>query len=147
MVWPSVEGSELISPCANHLRPTKVNKSQLSIQLWIWRWEMVRDASFMCKQVSFDISNINIEEFKVRSRLSKNSRWPVIWTFQEWKDFGPTSTQDYIIKKASNEILSNMKVEDLSLPFPKSPRSWISHVWLRRYGPIMGKCVSKFKWA
>jgi hypothetical protein len=33
------------------------------------------------------------------------------------------SPQDYIIKKASNEILSNMKVEDISLPFPKSPRS------------------------
>jgi hypothetical protein len=57
------------------------------------------------------------------------------------------SPQDYIIKKASNEILSNMKVEYLSLPFPKSPRSWISHVWLRRYGPIMAKCGLNFKWA
>jgi hypothetical protein len=49
------------------------------------------------------------------------------------------STQDYIIKKASNEILSNMNVVDLSLPFPKSSRSWISHVWLKRYGSIMAK--------
>jgi hypothetical protein len=33
------------------------------------------------------------------------------------------SPQDYIIKQASNEILSSMKVEDLVLPFPKSPRT------------------------
>jgi hypothetical protein len=33
------------------------------------------------------------------------------------------SPQDYIIKKASNEILSNMKVVDLVLPFPKSPKT------------------------
>jgi hypothetical protein len=33
------------------------------------------------------------------------------------------SPQDYIIKNASNEILLNMKVVDLVLPFPKSPRS------------------------
>jgi hypothetical protein len=37
--------------------------------------------------------------------------------------FGPTSTQLSNIKEASNEILSNIKVEDISLPFPKSPRS------------------------
>ena len=35
---------------------------------------MVRDASFMFIQVSFDISNINIEEFEVRSKLSKNRK-------------------------------------------------------------------------
>jgi hypothetical protein len=43
--------------------------------------------------------------------------------FQKWKVFGPTSTQLSNIKEASNEFLSNMKVEDLSLPFPKSPIS------------------------
>jgi hypothetical protein len=57
------------------------------------------------------------------------------------------STQDYIIKKASNEILLNMKVVDLSLPFPKSPRSSISHVWLRRYDQNLTKCALNFKWA
>ena len=35
---------------------------------------MVRDASFMFIQVSFDISNINIEEFEVRSKLAKNGK-------------------------------------------------------------------------
>ena len=121
--------------CQVNWRPRKSTASQL----WIWRWEVIRNTSFMSKQVSFDISNIKIEEFEVRSRLSKNSRWPIIWTFQKWQGFGPTSTQYYIIQKASNEILSNMKVEDISLPFPKSPRSWISNVWLRRYDPIMEK--------
>jgi hypothetical protein len=33
------------------------------------------------------------------------------------------SPQVYIIKQASNEILSKMKVEDLALTFPKSPRT------------------------
>jgi hypothetical protein len=33
------------------------------------------------------------------------------------------SPQDYMSKNASNEILSNMKVVDLVLPFPKSPRT------------------------
>ena len=36
--------------------------------------EMVREASFMSIQVSFYISNINNEEFEVRSKLSKNSK-------------------------------------------------------------------------
>jgi hypothetical protein len=52
----------------------KSTASQLQSQLWIWRWEVIRNASFMFKQVSFDISNINIEEFEVRSRLSKNGK-------------------------------------------------------------------------
>jgi hypothetical protein len=33
------------------------------------------------------------------------------------------SPQNYMSKNASNEILSNMKVVDLALTFPKSPRT------------------------
>jgi hypothetical protein len=40
-----------------------------------------------------------------------------------WQVFGTTSTQFSTIKKASNGILLNMKVVDLSLPYSKSPRS------------------------
>jgi hypothetical protein len=47
--------------------------------------------------------------------------------------------QIYIIIKASNQILSNMKVEDLALAFPKSPRTSISHVWLASYDQIIVK--------
>ena len=35
--------------------------------------------------------------------------------------------------QASNEFLPNMKVEDLVLPFSKSPRTLKSHVWFARY--------------
>ena len=100
----------------------------------------------MFKQVSFDISNTHIEEFEVQSEISQNRKWPIIWSFQKWKGFRPTSTQYYIIKKASNEILLNMKVVDLSLPFPKCPRSWISNVWLRIYDQIIAKYAWDFKW-
>jgi hypothetical protein len=41
-----------------------------------------------------------------------------------------------IMIQASNEILPNMKVEDLVLPFPKSPRTLNSHVWLASYDRI-----------
>jgi hypothetical protein len=47
------------------------------------------------------------------------------------------SPQIYIIIQASNEILSNMKVEDLALTFPKSPRTLISHLWLASYDQII----------
>jgi hypothetical protein len=50
-----------------------------------------------------------------------------------------SSPQIYIIKQASNQILSNMKVEDLALTFPKSPRTSISHLWLKSYGSIIAK--------
>jgi hypothetical protein len=45
------------------------------------------------------------------------------FNFPKMASFDPTSTQIYNMKKASNEILFNMKVEYRSLPFPKSPRS------------------------
>jgi hypothetical protein len=48
-----------------------------------------------------------------------------------------SSPQIYIIIQASNGILSNMKVEDLVLTFPKSPRTLISHVWLASYDQII----------
>jgi hypothetical protein len=57
------------------------------------------------------------------------------------------SPQDYITKNASNEILLNMKVVDLSLPFPKSPRTSISHLWLKRYDQNMARCTWSFKHA
>jgi hypothetical protein len=40
-------------------------------------------------------------------------------------------------KNASNEILFNMKVEDLALTFSKSPRTSISHMWLASYDQII----------
>ena len=43
----------------------------------------------------------------------------------------------YIMIQASNEFLPNMKVEDLVLPFSKSPRTSKSHVWLSRYDQII----------
>ena len=52
-----------------------------------------------------------------------------------------SSPQVYIIMQASNEILYNMKVEDHALTFPKSPRTSISHMWLRRYGSIIAKQI------
>ena len=42
-----------------------------------------------------------------------------------------------IMIQASNEFLPNMKVEDLVLPFSKSPRTPKSHVWLSRYDQII----------
>jgi hypothetical protein len=50
-----------------------------------------------------------------------------------------SSPQNYIIIQASNEFLANMKVEDLVLPFPKSPRTLISHLWLASYDQIILK--------
>jgi hypothetical protein len=52
-----------------------------------------------------------------------------------------SSPQNYIIIQASNEFLSNMKVEDLVLPLPKSPRTLISHMWLASYDQIILKNV------
>jgi hypothetical protein len=49
------------------------------------------------------------------------------------------SPQIYFIIQASNEILSNMKVEDLVLSFPKIPRTLISHLWLASYDQIIVK--------
>ena len=48
---------------------------------------MVREASFMSIQASYNMSNINIGEFEVRQKVSKNSRWPVIWNCQKWNGF------------------------------------------------------------
>ena len=56
------------------------------------------------------------------------------------------SPQNHMSKKASNEILFNMKAVDLALTFPKSPRTWISHIWLTRYGPIIFQKCLKSKW-
>ena len=41
--------------------------------------------------------------------------------------------------QASNEFLPNVKVEDLVLPFSKSPRTLNSHVWLASYDQIILK--------
>jgi hypothetical protein len=35
---------------------------------------VVRDTSFMFKQLSFDISNINFEGFEVQSKIAKNGK-------------------------------------------------------------------------
>jgi hypothetical protein len=51
--------------------------------------------------------------------------------------------QNYIMNQASNQNLSNMKVEDLVLAFPKSPRTLISHLWLASYDQIIfQKCLN-----
>jgi len=46
---------------------------------------MVWEDSLMSIQVSFDMSKINIEEFEVRWKVSKNSKWLVISNCQKWK--------------------------------------------------------------
>ena len=107
---------------------------------------MVWDPSFMSQRRLFNMSNIYLEGFEARSKVSKNGKWHVISSFQKWQVFGPHSTWLSNIKEASNEFLLNMKVEYLSLPFPKSPRSWISNEWLRSYGQIIAKCAWNFKW-
>jgi hypothetical protein len=56
------------------------------------------------------------------------------------------SPQNYMSKQASNQNLSNMKVEDLALAFPKSPRTLISHVWLASYDQIIFKNFGISKW-
>jgi hypothetical protein len=50
-----------------------------------------------------------------------------------------SSPQIFIIIQASNEILSNIKVEDLALTFPKRLRTSISHLWLASYDQIIVK--------
>jgi hypothetical protein len=47
--------------------------------------------------------------------------------------------QTYIMIQASNEFFPNMKVEDIVLPFPKSPRTLNSHVWLASYDQFIFK--------
>jgi hypothetical protein len=54
--------------------------------------------------------------------------------------------QNYFIIQASNQNLSNMKVEDLDLTFPKSPRTLISHLWLASYDQIIFKNFGISKW-
>ena len=48
---------------------------------------MVREASFMSIQVSYNMSNINIEGFEASWKVSKNGKWPVISNCQKWKGF------------------------------------------------------------
>ena len=95
---------------------------------------MVWEASFMSIQVSFDMANINNEEFEVRWKVSKNSKLTCNWKLPKMESSSP---QIYFIIKASNEFLSNMKVEYLALTFPKSLRTWISHEWLESYDQII----------
>ena len=57
-----------------------------------------------------------------------------------------SSPQIYIIIQASNEILSNMKVEDIALTFLKSPRTSISYMWLASYDQIIVKKFWTSKW-
>jgi hypothetical protein len=82
------------------------------------------------------MSNIHSEGFEVRQKVSKNSKLTCNWKLPKMESSSP---QIYIIIQASNEFLSNMKVEDLVLPFPKSPRTLISHLWLASYDQIILK--------
>jgi hypothetical protein len=80
------------------------------------------------------MSNIHSEEFEVTQKVSQNSKWTYNWNLPKMESSSP---QNYFIIQASNEFLCNMKVEDLVLPFPKSPRILISHVWLASYDQII----------
>ena len=77
--------------------------------------------------------NTIMEEFEARSWISQNGNWACNWNLLKMESFDP---QTYIVIQASNEFLPNMKVEDLVLPFPKSPRTLNSHVWLASYDRI-----------
>ena len=79
------------------------------------------------------MSNIHSEEFEVRQEISKNRKLTCNWNLPKMETSSP---QNYIIIQASNEFLPNMKVEYLVLPFPKSPRTLNSHVWLASYDRI-----------
>ena len=83
---------------------------------WIWRWEMVWKASFMSIQVSFDISKIKIEEFEVRWKVSKNSKWPVISNCQKWKGLLLKFTSS---SKLQMEFCPTWKLKILLSPFQK----------------------------
>ena len=66
-------------------------------------------------------------------KISQNGNWTCNWNLPKMESLDP---QNYILIQASNEFLPNMKVEDLVLPFPKSPRTLNSHVWLASYDRI-----------
>ena len=77
---------------------------------------MVWKASFMSIQVSFDISKINIEEFEVRGKVSKNSKWPVISNCQKWKGLLLKFTSSY---KLQMKFCPTWKLKILLSPFQK----------------------------
>lgn len=82
------------------------------------------------------MSNIHSEENKVRQEISQNRKLTCNWILPKMETSSP---QHYFIIQASNEFLPNMKVEYLVLPFPKSPRTLNSHVWLASYDQIILK--------
>ena len=132
------------SSWSDHVKIIYQPESQLKVNWGLGGGEMSFNISSMFKRGLFNITNAYLEEFEVRSKVSKNGKWPVIESFQKWQVFGPHSTWLSNIK-ASNEFLVNIKVEDLYLSFSKSPRSWASDKWLRRYGQIISKCAWNFK--
>jgi hypothetical protein len=82
------------------------------------------------------MSKIHSERFEVRQEVSKNRKLTCNWNLPKMESSSPPN---YIIIQASNGFLSNMKVEDLALTFPKSPRTLISHLWLASYDQIILK--------
>ena len=82
------------------------------------------------------MSSIHIEEFEAKQEISKNRKLTCNWNLPKMESLDPPN---YIIIQASNEFLPNMKVEDLVLPFSKSPRTLNSHVWLASYDQIILK--------
>jgi hypothetical protein len=82
------------------------------------------------------MSNIIMEEFEVKQEISKNRKLTCNWNLPKMESLDP---QHYIIIQDSNEFFPNMKVEDLVLAFPKSPRTLNSHVWLASYDQIILK--------
>jgi hypothetical protein len=82
------------------------------------------------------MSSIIIEEFEVKQEISKNRKLTCNWNLPKMESLDP---QNYIMIQASNEFFPNMKVEDLALTFPKSPRTLIYHLWLASYDQIILK--------
>ena len=127
-------------------KSSEAHKSQLQVNWGLGDGEMVWDTSFMSQRGSFFMSSVYIEDFEARSKVSKNGKWLVISSFQKWQVFGSYSTWLSNIKETSNEILVNMKVEYISLPSPKSPRTCNFHLWLTRYGQINFRKCPNSKW-
>ena len=110
------KSSVIIQSTRNPRNSTMVNYGQLCLKSRIWRWEMVWKASFMSIQVSFDISKIKIEEFEVRWKVSKNSKWPVISNCQKWKGLLLKFTSSY---KLQMKFCPTWKLKILLSPFQK----------------------------
>ena len=91
----------------------------------------------MSIQVSFDISNIINEEFEVRWKVSKNSKWPVISNCQKWKGLLLKFTSLY---KLQMKFCPTLKLKILLSPFQKVQE----HPFLMCGWQVMIKSLSRY---